>query len=903
MTDGGNKKNSLGSSYSEDNNAASYIHVCSTHNDAHSPAGYLQGEMEKVLKQAKLRVHMDGPELADIDIWKTFCIYGKITDIRKLGHVAFIMFEKDTEKLDEAISDLNGSKVEGTYILVSMITNESIDDNAYKSGPGTTSYSKPVDVADVINVDEQVTDPCNEVLHPVEALDVNLNSTTDTMKNTVENDAESWSSGECNTTDSLKADHDARGNMITDSYFTKYVKAGVHRAVAADLDMLHMKGSLGPDMLDERAIDALISYPFPDAKKLLARFAENDLEYVQNKSAFLCSLMKVYNTAPRTFSQEDARNVIEKYSYLSSIESYSILSKDLIDTKGQLAEAKYTEYIGLGLDEKVADLLCNLYRSDALKSGDIQEETIKEISMYSTKDLSFMVGAFTTKDMSRIKDKDAYLLGMFKKWRCRKKSLNASITSSGESEVSQCKQKSLDSSAASLGRSGVDTKHRVSNKEGITEKSVIDKTDVSFLFAKAKGYKGGASKKSFKQINEELNAKQEKEMGKDNEGKSMSNRNMNDDHRGRNTEQKAENWDDDEDTWMGTENNLETNEGDDGNGDNLNIHNSPANHKINEGLLNSYVRLGLSQAVATRLSSLHDGKNLPSDKMLDDRAVQYIGKFPENKVLEILDRYSGYNHPDLDSIQNINAFFTAFLKSGLSPGMPVTATDDSYRFRSEESEKDTDGANMNDINNQGTHKTNEGLVNSYVTLGLSRAVAKCLSSLHNGKNLPSDKMLDEWSVSYLKKYPEDKVLEILDSYSRDCHPDMETTKSVLSVHAYFMAFVKGRVSSAATKISEVRNEEIEHDVGTVEKRCELFLKEGLDSAVVHEFYKLFMSEKLDPYDIDLSNVHYLQQFDVHGQLELIQDLGCKPRNSIRVISQYFNGMMRTKSRQGLSPKR
>ncbi len=987
----------------DEENAVSLMHICSTHVDSHSLADFLQEEMGKVLMQAKLRVHMDGPVLEDIEIWKTFCIYGKITDIRKLGHVAFIMFEKDTEQLDQAVCDLNGSRVLDTNIEVSMITNESICDNAYKSGHGNSS--KLVGMTDVFNVDKSMKDQFDEEMQHSD-IDANLNTT----ENTVKNDSESWSSGKCITPDSLKVDCDVRDSMTTDSYIIKYVKAGLHREVASDLAMLHLNGLLDSNLLDQKAIASLTSYEFTDAKKLLARFAENDLKYVENKSAFLCSLMKVYNTAPKRFTQEDARSVIEKYSSLSSMESYSIQSKDLIDTKGQLAETKYTEYIGLGLDEKVADTLCNLYRSGALTSGDIQEETIKNISMYSPKDLSFMVGAFTSKDMSKIKDKDAYLLSMFKKWRCQKKSLNSSITSSGGS------------SSASYGKSSIP-----SYEQETADKSVIDMNDVSFLFAKPKANKLGMNKKSFKDIKQELDkAGHEKEMLEVHDGKNVNMVVRDKSDTVKRCGQQADNWGKKKDTCMTRDNEKkleggsvdEKLEGADKekseSADKEKLEGSSDEKSLNyltdeahESMFNRYVKVGLSHAVAKHLICLHDGKNLPAGKQLDDRAITCLAKYPESTALQMLDRYSRYKHPELESIHNINAFFMAFLKAG----MDLTATDSSNMVRGEGIKKRDAGYISHTASSHESKppQINEGLLNTYVKLGLSQAVAQRLTSLHDGKHLPTGKMLDSWSVSYLGKYPEGQILEILDSYSCDSLTDQDDTVNALSVNAYFMAFVKRKISNLDIKYTDnitqaeharsdsllntylklglsqvvakrlsslhdgkilpadkvlsdqvveylrkcsesgvldvldyysrqkntdlniirnisgfflafvknkispeisdvtredadVRNEEVEQKEEIIEKRCELFVKEGLNSSVVHEFYKLFISGVLDPYDIDLSNIHFLQQLDISGQLEVIRDLSLKPLKSIRVISQYFNGMMKTRNRQGLNPR-
>ena len=46
--------------------------------------------------------------------------------------------------------------------------------------------------------------------------------------------------------------------------------------------------------LDERAIDALREFNEEGALSVLQQFKESDLSHVQNKSAFLCGVMKTY---------------------------------------------------------------------------------------------------------------------------------------------------------------------------------------------------------------------------------------------------------------------------------------------------------------------------------------------------------------------------------------------------------------------------------------------------------------------------------------------------------------------------------------------------------------------------------------------------------------------------------
>jgi len=52
-------------------------------------------------------------------------------------------------------------------------------------------------------------------------------------------------------------------------------------------------GLLAEGDLDERAMDAIKEFPAERALDVLAEFRHSNLEHVANKSAFLCSIMKV----------------------------------------------------------------------------------------------------------------------------------------------------------------------------------------------------------------------------------------------------------------------------------------------------------------------------------------------------------------------------------------------------------------------------------------------------------------------------------------------------------------------------------------------------------------------------------------------------------------------------------
>lgn len=73
----------------------------------------------------------------------------------------------------------------------------------------------------------------------------------------------------------------------------KLLDYGIDEGVAAELDRIHQSGLLAEGDLDERAMDAIKEFPAERALDVLAEFKQSNLEHVANKSAFLCSIMKV----------------------------------------------------------------------------------------------------------------------------------------------------------------------------------------------------------------------------------------------------------------------------------------------------------------------------------------------------------------------------------------------------------------------------------------------------------------------------------------------------------------------------------------------------------------------------------------------------------------------------------
>uniref|UniRef100_A0A8D2ZKL1 RRM domain-containing protein n=1 Tax=Scophthalmus maximus TaxID=52904 RepID=A0A8D2ZKL1_SCOMX len=72
------------------------------------------------------------------------------------------------------------------------------------------------------------------------------------------------------------------------------IDAGLPQKVAESLDNIFQTGLVAYVDLDERAIDALREFNEEGALTVLQQFRESDLSHVQNKSAFLCGVMKTY---------------------------------------------------------------------------------------------------------------------------------------------------------------------------------------------------------------------------------------------------------------------------------------------------------------------------------------------------------------------------------------------------------------------------------------------------------------------------------------------------------------------------------------------------------------------------------------------------------------------------------
>uniref|UniRef100_A0A3B3WDU7 RRM domain-containing protein n=1 Tax=Poecilia mexicana TaxID=48701 RepID=A0A3B3WDU7_9TELE len=77
-------------------------------------------------------------------------------------------------------------------------------------------------------------------------------------------------------------------------HFQALLDAGLSQKVAEKLDELYVAGLVAHSDLDERALEALKEFNEDGALQVLVQFKESDLSHVQNKSAFLCGVMKTY---------------------------------------------------------------------------------------------------------------------------------------------------------------------------------------------------------------------------------------------------------------------------------------------------------------------------------------------------------------------------------------------------------------------------------------------------------------------------------------------------------------------------------------------------------------------------------------------------------------------------------
>ncbi|XP_061757389.1 heterogeneous nuclear ribonucleoprotein Q-like isoform X2 [Nerophis ophidion] len=87
---------------------------------------------------------------------------------------------------------------------------------------------------------------------------------------------------------------DTTAAVSRSEHFQTLLEAGLQQNVAEKLDELYMAGLVDHSDLDERALEALKEFTEERALQVLVQFKESDLSHVQNKSAYLCGVMKTY---------------------------------------------------------------------------------------------------------------------------------------------------------------------------------------------------------------------------------------------------------------------------------------------------------------------------------------------------------------------------------------------------------------------------------------------------------------------------------------------------------------------------------------------------------------------------------------------------------------------------------
>lgn len=91
-------------------------------------------------------------------------------------------------------------------------------------------------------------------------------------------------------------------NGIRDQY-NKLLDLGLVEQVAKKLDDIYSEGLVNHEELDDRAFDALKEFDCEGACAVLQQFKDSNLSHVQNKSAFLCGVMKTYRQRQKAIAE------------------------------------------------------------------------------------------------------------------------------------------------------------------------------------------------------------------------------------------------------------------------------------------------------------------------------------------------------------------------------------------------------------------------------------------------------------------------------------------------------------------------------------------------------------------------------------------------------------------------
>lgn len=101
---------------------------------------------------------------------------------------------------------------------------------------------------------------------------------------------------------------DTAASAARSESFPALLEAGLPQTVAEKLDDLYVAGLVAHSDLDERAIEALKEFNEEGALQVLTQFKESDLSHVQNKSAFLCGVMKTYRQREKSGAKVSETN-------------------------------------------------------------------------------------------------------------------------------------------------------------------------------------------------------------------------------------------------------------------------------------------------------------------------------------------------------------------------------------------------------------------------------------------------------------------------------------------------------------------------------------------------------------------------------------------------------------------
>lgn len=86
-------------------------------------------------------------------------------------------------------------------------------------------------------------------------------------------------------------------------HHAKLLDLGLQEPVAAKLDSIYAEDLVKHEELDDRAFDALKEFEADGACAVLQQFRDSNLSHVQNKSAFLCGVMKTYRQRQKAIAE------------------------------------------------------------------------------------------------------------------------------------------------------------------------------------------------------------------------------------------------------------------------------------------------------------------------------------------------------------------------------------------------------------------------------------------------------------------------------------------------------------------------------------------------------------------------------------------------------------------------